>query len=164
MPPGWAAIVTDQGGPEQGSRQLSVFSDYQCCQSDQGHFNGTDLVESNIFREWTIGGADDPFPSLGTTVTVNFDAKRGNIEGSTTTIAFLKTLDPNAGFATTNFVLVDTTNTPDTWNGYMMTLDLTDPLLQGQLLQVGFNSTTSNFEGSGIFYDNIAISATPAAP
>ncbi len=163
-PPGWAAIVTDQGGPEQGSKQLSVFSDYNCCQPDEGHFNGTDLVESNVFKEWTVGGAGDPFPSLGTTLNVSFDAKRGNIEGSTTAIAFIKTLDPNAGFALTNFVTVDTTNLPDTWGNYMLTLDLTDPLLEGQLLQIGFASTTSNFAGSGVFYDNIEIATTPAAP
>jgi hypothetical protein len=46
----------------------------------------------------------------------------------------------------------------------MMTLDLTDPLLQGQLLQIGFATTASNFEGSGVFYDNIEVETTPAAP
>jgi beta-glucanase (GH16 family) len=164
-PPGWAAIVSDQGGPEQGVNQLSIFSDYQCCQgSNEGHFNGTDRVESNVFKEWIVGGNGGPFPSLGESLTVTFDAKRGNIEGATTAIAFIKTLDPNAGFSTTNLVTIDTTNLSDTWDSFMMTLDLTDPLLQGQLLQIGFATTASNFEGSGVFYDNIEVETTPAAP
>jgi beta-glucanase (GH16 family) len=163
-PPGWAAIVDDQGGVEQGTQQLSIFSDYNCCQPGQGHFNGTDLVESNIFREWTIGAAGGAFPSLDTTVTFSFDAKKGNIEGTSEAIAFIKTLDPDAGFATTNFVIVDTTNLPDTWGRYSVSLDLTDPLLEGQLLQVGFATTTSNFQGTGVFYDNLEVGTTAVAP
>jgi hypothetical protein len=34
-------------------------------------------------------------------------------------------------------------------------LALTDPLLEGQILQIGFRNTAQNFEGSGIFYDNV---------
>lgn len=163
-PPGWAAIVNDQGGPEQGTNQLSIFSDYNCCQPGQGHFNGTDIVESNVFREWTIEGSDGVFPAVGTEITFSFDAKRGNIEGTTTAVGFIKTIDPNNGFAQTNFITVDTSNLPTTWGRYEVTLDMSDPLLEGQLLQVGFQTNTSNFAGSGVFYDNIEVAAGPATP
>jgi len=73
-----SALVTGQGGVPQGDQQLSVYSDYECCQgTNEGHFNGTDLVETNVFRERTIDAAD-----VGTTIVVSFDAKRGNINNN----------------------------------------------------------------------------------
>jgi hypothetical protein len=36
-------------------------------------------------------------------------------------------------------------------------LDLTDPLLEGQVLQLGFSATATNDEPSGVFYDNILL-------
>ncbi|MBT8144848.1 MAG: family 16 glycosylhydrolase, partial [Gammaproteobacteria bacterium] len=71
-PPGeafFSAIVADQGGPDQGTQQLSIFSDYNCC-GTVGHFNGTDIVESLVFQERTIT-ADD----VGRTFTFSWDAK-----------------------------------------------------------------------------------------
>jgi hypothetical protein len=153
-----SAVVSGEGDTPQGAQQLSVFNDYNCCDlapppdDDQGHGNGTDKVEINVFQEFTIG-ADD----IGKTLTFTFDAKRGNIEGATTAQAFIKTLDPNAGFNQTNFVPVEMTGIPVTWGGFMASLDLTDPLLEGQILQFGFVSTASDFEGSGIFYDNLRV-------
>ena len=70
--------------------------------------------------------------------------------------AFIKTLDPASNFNLTNLVDEDTTNLPETWDRYSIEL-LIDPGLEGQLLQVGFNATASNFEPSGVFYDNIAV-------
>jgi hypothetical protein len=75
--------------------------------------------------------------------------------------AYIQTLDPSAGFNRTNFVKEDTTNLPDSWDRYSISLDLTDPLLEGQLLQFGFSATASNFEPSGVFYDNVLVD--PAA-
>ena len=146
-----SAVVTDEGDAPQGTQQLSVFNDYNCCQPNDGHFNGTDRVEMNVFQEI------NPIPSsfIGRTLEFSFDAKRGNIEGATTASAFITTLDPDAGFSQTNFVPIDMTGIPATWDRYSITLDLTDPLLEGQILQVGFRNTASDFEGSGSFYDNV---------
>lgn len=68
-----SAIVADQGGADQGDQQLSVFSDYNCCQPDQGHLDGGN-VEVNVFQERTVTAED-----IGTTFVFSFDAKRGNI-------------------------------------------------------------------------------------
>jgi hypothetical protein len=154
-----SAIATGEGGPDQGAQQLVVFSDYHCCQPDEGHRNGTDLVETIVFQEINPIRAD----FIGKTFEFRFDAKRGNIEGATTAQAFIRTQDPNAGFATTNNVVFDTTNLPDDWGRYSIGLDLTDPLLEGQTLHFGFSTIASDFEGAGNFYDNAAFCASAVA-
>lgn len=148
----FCAIVIGQGGPPQGEQQLSVFSDYN--NTDHGAGN---LIESNVFQEQTIVAGD-----VGSTWEFTFEAKLGNLEGQTTALAFIKTLDPNAGFALTNFITVDMTNTPATWTGYSLSLTI-DASLPGQILQIGFASTATNYEGSGVFYDNITFESDVVA-
>ena len=46
------------------------------------------------------------------------------------------------------------TSIPNTWGSYALSL-LIDPTLDGQLIQIGFSSTATNYEGSGVFYDNV---------
>jgi hypothetical protein len=119
-------------------------------------------VEANTFGERTIT-ADD----VGKTVTFSFGAKRGNINDpadalcpcSSTANAFIRTVDPNANFALTNDIAVDTTALPDTWGRYSITL-MIDAGLVGQLLQVGFSATASNFEPSGVVYDNVLVTTS----
>jgi hypothetical protein len=137
-------IVTGEGGPEQGDQQLVVFSDYENTDHGVG-----DLIESNVYQEQTIETAD-----LGAVWIFEFQAKLGNIEGSSTAMAFIKTLDPNNGYALTNFLTVDMTNIPTTWGGYSIPFRI-DESLDGQLLQFGFMNTATDYEGSGIFYDNL---------
>ena len=148
----FSAIDAGQGGPEQGAQQLSVYNDY----NNGDHANGR-VIESNVFRERTILAGD-----VGKTLTFRFDAKRGNLAGSSTARAFIKTLDPNAGFATTNFVTADMTAIPATWGTYEVSFAI-DAGLVGQLLQYGFSNTATNYEGSGVFYDNITtlVTTTP---
>ena len=143
-------IASGQGGPAQGSQQLSVYSDY----ANSDHANGH-LIESNVFRERTIVAAD-----VSNTVTFEFDAKRGNLSGASTARAFIKTLDPNAGFATTSSITANMTAIPATWGTYSITLDITAGLV-GQILQFGFSNTASNYQGSGVLYDNIVVTLTP---
>lgn len=144
---GFGQIVTGEGGPTQQSQQLVVFSDYN--NADHGVGN---LIEANLFQEQVVAPGD-----LGMTWTFNFDAKRGNLEGASTAAAFIKTLDPNAGFSLTNFLSVDTTAIPTSWNSYSLSIVI-DPSLVGQILQIGFLTNATNYEGSGVFYDNIAFS------
>ena len=140
----FSAIVTGEGGIDQGDQQLVAFSDY----NNADHGNGA-FIETNLFQERVIEAGD-----VTETWRFDFDAKRGNIEGQTTALAFIKTLDPNAGYAMTNFVVADMTDIADTWGSYSLTL-LIDASLEGQLIQIGFSSTATAYEGSGIFYDNI---------
>ncbi|MBP6876303.1 MAG: hypothetical protein KBD56_09545 [Candidatus Eisenbacteria bacterium] len=142
----FSQIVLGEGGEEQGAQVLAVFSDYENADHAVGN-----LIESNVYREQVIG-ADD----VGDIWRFAFQAKRGNIEGETTAVAFIKTLDPNSGWALTNFLTVDMTSIPDTWGGYFVTITI-DPSLANQILQIGFANTATNYEGSGIFYDNIVF-------
>jgi hypothetical protein len=154
----FSAIVTGEGGPDQGAQQLVVFSDYESAEHDIGN-----IVEANVFQEQQVGPAD-----VGTTWIFRFQSKMGNLEGSSTAAAFIKTLDPDAGYELTNFFTADMTNIPTTWGGDYLVIEI-DPSLDGQILQFGFMNTASNYEGSGIYYDNVAFyqydpTAVPADP
>jgi hypothetical protein len=137
-------IDMGQGGDEQGLQQMVVFNDY----NNQDHANGY-LIESNVFHEQTVLAAD-----AGTRWVFEFQAKMGNLEGTSTALAYIKTLDPSSGYATTNLVTVDMTGIPETWGGYSIALDI-DAGLVGQLIQFGFSNTTTGYQGAGIFYDNL---------
>lgn len=152
--PGFSAIDFGQGDPAQGAQQLVVYNDY----NNGNHGDGSNaIIEANVFQEQIIGAAD-----VGKTWRFEFDAKRGNIGGATTARAFFKTLNPAAGYALTNFITVDMTNVPGTWGSYSLDIVI-DASLQGQILQFGFLTWASNYQGSGIFYDNIAFGVAPIA-
>lgn len=139
-------VAVGEGGPEQGAQQLVVFSDYA-----NGDHGGTNIIEANFFKEMTIEAAD-----VGQTWTFTFDAKRGDISGASTALAFIKTLDPGAGFFVSNFLSVDTGAIAQEWGTYSIELAI-DETLPGQILQIGFLNTASGFEPSGVFYDNIGF-------
>ena len=157
----FSAIVTGEGGPDQGAQQLVVFNDYNCCDPDQGHRNGTDRVASSVFQEpFTLGNpisADD----VGKTITFRFQAKADTgefgLQPPTTALAYIQTLDPNDNFNRTSSVQIDMTNIPDTWATYSISLGPIDAGLVGQVLQFGFQSTASNFTPSAVLYDNIRV-------
>ncbi len=142
----WQDIASGQGGPGQGAQQLVVYSDY----ANGDHGNGN-LIESNLFQEQVlpvgVSGIWD----------FTFDAKMGDLGGNSSALAFIKTLDPNAGWATTNFITADMTSTPATWAGYSLSIDLAG--LDGQILQIGFATTASNYDPCGVFYDNVNLAA-----
>jgi hypothetical protein len=148
--PAFSGIDVGQGGPAQGAQQLVVYNDY----NNWDHNNGF-LIEANVYQQQDIGAAD-----VGNTWLFEFDAKRGNIQPNTTALAFIKTLDPNAGWALTNFITVDMTNVPETWGSYTLSIFI-DPGLVGQVLQIGFLNTTTYYTPSGIFYDNINFDLAP---
>jgi uncharacterized protein (TIGR03382 family) len=144
-------ITTGEGGVDQGAQQLVIFSDY----NNGDHANGN-LIEANVFQERTIGAGD-----VGSTWTFQFDAKLGNLVAPTTALAFIKTLDPAQGYATTNFLTLNTHTLPTTWDTYSIDFTIT-PNLVGQLLQFGFNSTATGYASSGVVYDNINFTQIPA--
>lgn len=147
---GFSNVATGEGGPDQGAQQLVTFSDY----NNADHGNGLS-IEANVFQEQIIGSGD-----LGTEWTFSFDAKMGDLAGDSTAFAFIKTLDPNAGFATTNFVTIDMTSIATTWDTFAMSLFL-DNSLDGQILQFGFATLATNFDPSGVFYDNVDFRPVP---
>lgn len=145
----FCALDSGQGGVGQGTLQLSVYSDYN---NTAAHTAGQ-RVESNVFHEQTIGPED-----VGNTWVFEFEAKRGNIALTSTAHAFIKTLNPAAGWALTNFITAEMTAIPDTWGYHQLFIEI-DASLAGQILQFGFLNNASNFEPSGIFYDNVSFHA-----
>lgn len=141
----FSAITTGEGGPDQGAQQLLVFSDYQSPE----HGNGN-LVESNVYQEFTIDASN-----VGKTYVFGGEFKTGDLEAPSTALLFIKTLDPSNNFALTNFLTLATDASPE-WFGGSVELEI-DASLEGQLFQVGFLCTASNFNPSGVIYDNIGL-------
>ena len=146
---GFSGLIPDVG---QGALSLNIYSDY----ANFGHAIGQ-FIEANVFQEQVVGAGD-----VGKTYEFSYDAFRGNIGGGTTALAFFKTLDPNAGFALTNFITVDMTLVPGSWTNYSLQIAI-DAGLEGQILQFGFLTLATGYEGSGIYYDNINFDVAPVA-
>lgn len=183
--PAFSSVATgDATNGGVGVNYMNVYSDYNCCDlgtaAPQGHgddntdANGAfDVVNGLVLREYNITSDD-----IGKSVTFTFDAKRpdfvddgfggdnsaavGNgCSEPCTANAFVKTLDPNAGYSTTNLLTEDmTTISQSAWGTYSITLDLTDAALDGQILQVGFESFAGQFNNTGVYYDNISLDVT----
>lgn len=172
-----SGVATGEGGFYQGEQYLNVFSDYnngdQIPDASCGPNAGCTL-NVNIFQESTIANSD-----IGSTWTLTFDAKSpfaggifdalegngGDINNPQSASAFIKTLDPNNSYATTNDIRVDMTNISNTeWGQFAISLDLTDALLEGQLIQFGFNNVSSLYDSSGVYYDNICFDNTGGCP
>jgi hypothetical protein len=146
-------IVTGEGGPPQETQQLVVYSNYW----DGAHQNPGHVIETNVYREWTSIGSN-----AGTWF-FTFDAKMGNlVNPPSEALAFIKVLDPNAGYTLSRFETADMTNTPVTWQGYQLSVDLTG--LDGQILQIGFLNNSSEYSPCAIFYDNLAFSPDGIVP
>lgn len=141
---GFSGLALGAGGGAQGDKQLIVYNDY----NNGDHVIGN-LIEANVFQQQTIGAA-----SAGKTWSFEFDARRGDIGGASTALAFIKTLDPNNNFALTNFITVDMTNIPSSWERYRLEITI-DAGLVGQILQFGFLNVATNYEPSGMNYDNV---------
>ncbi|MFK7885283.1 MAG: family 16 glycosylhydrolase [Gammaproteobacteria bacterium] len=159
-----SAIATGEGGAEQGLQQFSVYSDYECCPgggpggTPSGHQSANGLVETNVFIEARgVGGSSISADDVGDTWTFTFDAKRGNLGGASRAFAFIKVLNPTAGFSTTDVTQVELTASAADWDTY--TLELTIGEWIGQVLQFGFQTTAAGFEPSGVFYDNVEVTS-----
>ena len=147
---GFSAIATGEGDVDQGTQYLNIYSDY----GNADHSNAAFRHTTAVFQEYTI--AVDDFG----TYTLSFDAKAPAMTGIDTTqvtaLVFIKTLDPSANFATTNLITLDMTNVSAAdWASFSLELIVDNPLLEGQILQFGFETTGGNFADSGVFYDNI---------
>jgi hypothetical protein len=144
--PAFSAIAAGEGGPAQGAQQIVIYSDY----NNTNHADGN-LVEANVFQEQTIGVAD-----RGTTWEFRFDAKHGDLVAPTTALAFIKVLQPAPSYALVDFITLDTTNLPFTWGTFALNFAVpSDGSRDNHIFQFGFASTATNYDSSGMIYDNI---------
>ena len=156
--PAFSAVVAGEGGPPQGAQQMSIYNDYNNANHGDGPPDLNRIIEAVVFRERTIVAAD-----VGNTICFTFDAKAGNIEGATTAEAFIQVLDQvGSTFGVLAFDTLVTTNiSTEEWQDNNTICVPIDGSLDGQLLQYGGRSRASNFEGSGIFYDNMNVCSAP---
>ncbi|MEM7456478.1 MAG: hypothetical protein AAF456_19185 [Planctomycetota bacterium] len=156
----FSLLAENEGGAPQGTQQLVTLNDY----NNGSHVNDMNWeIEANVFREWVIDAAD-----VGSTWEFQFDAALRDLAAPTTANAFIKTLDPNAGYATTNLISEDMSSIGG-WATYSLTIDITNDLV-GQILQIGFANTVITqgngdpADPSGILYDNIIFDIGSATP
>lgn len=147
---GFSNVTDADSGALDGNQGLVVFNDY----NNGDHANGN-RIEAIFFREMTIGAVD-----VGSVWEFNFLAGPGDLAGATTAQGFIKTID-NSGSAT-NFLVEDTTGLTGSTN-LSIQIDII-PELVGQKLQIGFDSTASNYDASGVNYDNISFNQAVPEP
>jgi len=174
--PGFSAVATGEGGVNQGAQYLNIYSDYNNPDQTAGGSCGSSgcTINTSVFQEQTIDAGD-----IGSIWTLTFDAKSpflgGIFDGTLqqdngglfqekpqSASAFIKSIDPNNGYAVTNDIRIDMTAISNTdWATFSISLDLADPLLEGELLQFGFNTIATEYQDSGVYYDNINFSPVP---
>ena len=158
------SIISDApsgGAPPVGDQGLVVFSDYSSDIHAAGAIRNPEFADLiiSIFQARTISAAD-----IGNTLEFSWvaDGNGAPPSGDARAEAFLLILDPNNGFSASADLTFDTTATPDgAAAANSLTVDLTSPLLEGQLLQFGFRITSSDGEGSAVDYDDVRLTVNP---
>jgi len=178
--PGFSAIAGGEGGVDQGDQYLNIYSDYNNPDQTAGGACGPTgcTINTSVFQEYTIDAGD-----IGSVWTLEFDSKSpfangifdgtaingqnppGDYNNPQSASAFIKTLDPSNGYWATNDIRVDMTTVSNTdWGTYSIQLDLSDPALAGQLLQFGFNTVSTEYGDSGVYYDNVSFTSAVPVP
>jgi|GEM_PF-3435134 len=146
--------ISDEVGANQGTQALNVYSDY----SNQDHAKGWD-IEVNLYREFTVKTSDS-----GEFI-FEFDVKRPSDTSAAVTApsvasAFVKVLDPANGFQTVSLIEVDTTSaSSDSYSTKTISFSIDGATQAGLLVQFGFSNTATNYNSSGVLYDNVSVSS-----
>lgn len=147
--PAFSSIATGSAGPNQGLQYLNAYSDY----NNGDHGNGF-TIDAYLFREGVISGAD-----FGETYSFTFDFRRADDPagpaGSMTTAAYVRILNPLNGFEIVFEQFFDTTDATFDWSeGNTINVTI-DAGWDQFFIQYGFNNNGTNFDPSGIYYDNV---------
>lgn len=149
-----SALTENEGGTDQGAQQLSVFSFYDSEYNGQLQHERGQYVEVNVYQEYVIGAE-----AAGTYV-FTFDAKlpgEGALTSASQAIAFAKVLDPGNSYQPTEPpVTTDTSTLGTTWETRSIEITITSEMA-GMLLQFGFANTATNYDPTGIIYDNVSF-------
>lgn len=156
-----ASILTTAFAPDAiaGSQSLVFFADVNSgLWQDDPNVNADPRVLSlNVFQQQNITAAD-----IGKVVTYDFLFSGApaavNTDSSTVVEAFMVTLDPNANFAATNEVAFDLSVAAQgqVLSG-SLTLDLSAPALDGQILQFGFRNSFADGQNPAVVLDNLSL-------
>ena len=143
-----------------GGQGLTFFTDTNSPLNDPNS-DRQDALALSLFQQQTIAAED-----IGNTVSFafTFDDAENPPSGGAIAEAFILTLDPNAGFAATNNISTDVSNATAIEMAGLLTLDLSDPALVGQILQFGFRNEAEDGEGSAVNFDNLVFTANITNP
>lgn len=164
---GFSAVATgDDTNNLSGANYLNIYNDYDNRIAQESG----QIVNAIVAKQYTVAASD-----IGQVLTFSFDAKRpdvaddgfggdssaaagNNCANTCIAQAFLKTLDPATNYNTTNSLIeVTTAISQSEWSSYTLTLDLSDAALEGQILQIGFESFATGDDNTGVYYDNIVV-------
>lgn len=143
-------VATGEGGPAQGEVVLNKYSDYN--NIDQLNY----YISASTFQTQIISTSNVGLWRF------TYDAKIGNLEADSSAFAYILTLDRFTG-AGKAFLSNDTTHLPVDWGTYTLDILIDDTLI-GDTLQFGFSSTSTNYNGSAVFYDNISFAPVEVIP
>jgi len=148
-PNGGAGFSSIDAVPD--NQQLKAFSDYNNTDHGDGKW-----IEALVFQQQTISASD-----VGSIWNFTFDLKQGNQIAESSSNAFLKTI--NNALDVTSESILNTTAFGTDWGTLTLSLEI-DNSMVGQVLQFGFSTTATYYTPSGVLYDNINFSSTPAVP
>ena len=145
-----SGIAFSEAGMDQGVQYLNVFSDYANADHGAGR-----VLETSVFKENPIKEGDSG------TYRFSFDAKRpseGGLDEPTTAEAFIKILDPNSGYSLVFSETLDMSAiSTEEWGTFSLEVAIDGGDQAGQLIQFGFSNTATNYDPSGVYYDNVSV-------
>ncbi len=145
-----SGIAFSEAGMDQGVQYLNVFSDY----ANADHGAGK-VLETSVFKESPIVEGDSG------TYRFSFDAKRpseGGLDEPTTAEAFIKILDPNTGYSLVFSATLDMSGiSTEEWASFSLEVAIDGGDQAGQIIQFGFSNTATNYDPSGVYYDNVLV-------
>ncbi len=149
----FSAIAAGEGGAEQGSQQLSIYSDY----NNADHGNGN-TIEAIVFQERNIVAGD-----VGQDAYVPVRRQVGEPRAAEHGTSVLQDSRSGSGFCGDQ--LGRGRHDLDSGNlGHLLGPVGYRRQLVGQILQFGFSTRATLYEGSGVFYDNIMVSSVGGTP
>ncbi len=115
----------------------------------------------SIFHEFDFTGADT---AAGDAWVFDFDYSLNAAApptGDTQVGAFIRVFDPV--FNLLDEQVLDTIGAGDVFQSGQLSVTL-NPLWTEGKVQIGFNNLVGNYEGSGMFYDNVSFTNSPVVP
>ena len=141
-------VATGEGGAAQGNVVLNKYSDYNNPDQTVDPFTPgmpKYYITASTFQTQLISTSNVGLWRL------TYDAKIGNLEADSSAFAYILTQDFMGGDV---FVSNDTTKLPAEWGTYTLDLLINEDMI-GDTLSFGFGATATNYNGSGVFYDNL---------
>lgn len=155
---GYSAIV-DEGGAAQGSQNISVFSDYNPWSPFTAGAGTT--IETFVYRDVGLLDAGD----IGSTYQFEFDSKLGNIDFSlSASEAFIKVIKvSDSSFIELANNTWDASNIAGStdWAENIFIDLVVDAGMVGELVQIGWRTTATDYSSSAVYFDNVSVSAVP---